>query len=122
MKIPYLGRIDLHWCLRCNVPVLSKKCDACGGHVDKVIITPPGDIRPAFENDISLINKTVEGQFGYPLITDKRIVLLNSVPGLDRFDEVIVDWTVLGALRYDVENLNLEFMPRVEGAERILRQ
>ncbi|MFQ5800472.1 MAG: phosphoadenosine phosphosulfate reductase family protein [Candidatus Hydrothermarchaeales archaeon] len=119
MKMPYLGRIDLHWCFKCNVPVLAKSCGACGETTKKVQITPPGDVRPAFPKDIKAINKTVVAQFGLPLIADDRIVLLNSVPGFDRFDEVIMDGVVVGAFRYDVERLCLEFMPSIEGAARI---
>jgi phosphoadenosine phosphosulfate reductase len=102
--------------------VLAKKCAACSGTTQKVQITPPGDVRPAFEKDINAINRAAEEQFGAPLITDERIILLNSVPGYDRFDEIIVDGVVVGALRFDVEKLQLEFMPRLEGAVRILMQ
>jgi phosphoadenosine phosphosulfate reductase len=122
MKAPYLGRIDLFWCQECNVPVLEKMCAACDGTTQKVQITPPGDVRPAFEKDINAINRAAEEQFGAPLITDERISLLNSVPGFDRFDEIIVDGVVVGALRFDVERLQLEFMPRPAGAMRIWGQ
>jgi len=119
MKAPYLGRIDLYWCQNCNVPVLAKRCASCETATVKISITPPGDVRPAFAHDIELINKAAVEQFGVPLITDERIVLLNSVPGFDRFDEILVDGAVAGALRFDVENLGLEFMPRLEGAARL---
>jgi phosphoadenosine phosphosulfate reductase len=119
MKMPYLGRIDLFWCTGCNVPLLSNNCTACGEDAKKVQITPPGDVRPAFEKDVGVINETVEKQFGSPLIKGKRIVLLNSVPGFDRFDEIILDGEVVGALRFDVEKLRHEFMPRIAGAQRI---
>ncbi|HDH27805.1 MAG TPA: phosphoadenosine phosphosulfate reductase, partial [Euryarchaeota archaeon] len=103
MKAPYLGRIDLYWCQSCNVPVLAKRCSACEKATEKISITPPGDVRPAFPRDIELINQAAEEGFGVPLITDERIVLLNSVPGFDRFDEIIIDGVVAGALRFDVE-------------------
>ena len=119
MKAPYLGRIDLYWCQSCNVPVLAKRCSACEKATEKISITPPGDVRPAFARDIEVINQAAEEGFGVPLITDERIVLLNSVPGFDRFDEIIIDGAVAGALRFDVEKLHLEFMPRLEGAARI---
>jgi phosphoadenosine phosphosulfate reductase len=119
MKMPFLGRIVLRWCFNCNVPVLAKKCSTCKDLTIKVPITPPGDVRPAFEKDIEIINMTVEDQFGSSLIANDRIVLLNSVPGLDRFDEVIVDGVVVGALRFSLESLSYEFLPRIEGASRI---
>ncbi len=119
MKIPYLGRISLYWCHKCNVPVLGKSCGGCKEATENLPITPPGDIRPAFKRDISIINKTVEAQFGTPLLTEERVALLNRVSGLDRFDEVILDGNVMGAIRYDIGSLSYQFMPRVEGADRI---
>jgi phosphoadenosine phosphosulfate reductase len=118
MKIPYLGKLELYWCTDCNVPVLSTKCGRCHADTKKVNITPPGDIRPAFEKDLEILDSTVASQFGVHLNTEDRIVLLNSTSGLDRFDEVIMGGIVIGALKYNLENLRYEFLPRVEvGAE-----
>jgi phosphoadenosine phosphosulfate reductase len=116
MKIPYLGKMLLFWCKSCNVPVLGCECAKCSGKTKKVEVTPPGDIRPAFDNDIELINKTTEKEFGSIIIPKNKIILLNSAPGHDRFDEVIMDGRVIGVLKYDVKRLDYSFLPRLAGA------
>ncbi len=72
-----------------------------------VKITPPGDVRPAFDSDIQLIRKTIDRQWGEGyskyVIPDDKVVLLNNSPDVDRMDEVIVDGKVRGILRYCVD-------------------
>ncbi len=119
MKIPYLGKMMLFWCRDCNVPVLAKKCARCEGLTEKVEVTPPGDIRPAFDSDIELINKTTKKEFGSRLIPKNKIILLNSAPGLDRFDEIIMDGRVVGVLKYDAVRLKYSFLPRIAGARML---
>ena len=75
----YLGKMVLHWCADCNLPVLGPTC-ACGNTTRKVDVTPPGDIRPAFPYDIDHINATAIERFGAPLIADGKIAILNKVP------------------------------------------
>ena len=120
MKVPYLGKISLFWCKTCNVPVLARRCARCGGKTEKVAVTPPGDIRPAFDRDIELINETVKRHFGCEIIPKDKIVLLNNAPGYDRFDEIIMDGRVIGVLKYDVKKQEFLFLPRLFGA-RMLR-
>lgn len=119
MRIPYHGEIKLFWCRACNVPVLAGRCARCDGETEKVQITPPGDVRPAFEGDIKLINSTVKEQFGCKIIPSDKVVLLNSAPGYDRFDEIIMDGRVIGVLKYDVKKLEFLFLPRLFGARRL---
>jgi phosphoadenosine phosphosulfate reductase len=119
MKIPYLGEMKLSWCKNCNVPVLANECARCGGVTEKVEVTPPGDIRPAFDGDIELINNAVKEDFGSKLIPKNKIVLLNSAPGYDRFDEIIMDGRVIGVLKYDVKRLEYSFLPRLFGARML---
>lgn len=119
MRIPYFGRLSLRWCMGCNVPVLGERCGVCGGTTAEVQITPPGDARPAFQGDVELINKTLERQFGCRLLPEEKVVVLNKASGLERFDEVVMDGHVLGALRYDPGRGAFEFLPRLEGARRI---
>ncbi len=107
MPAVHLGKLDLHWCHRCNVPVLGKgECGICSGSTEGVKVTPPGDVRPAFDFDLRLLRDTVDGQWGHGysqhVIPENKIVLLNSCPGLDRMDEVIVDGEVIGTLQYDM--------------------
>ncbi|MCK5317634.1 MAG: hypothetical protein KAJ55_06950, partial [Anaerolineales bacterium] len=98
----YLGELLLYWCAECNLPVLGKKC-ACGSATQKLNITPPGDIRPAFPYDIDLVNSTTEKQFGKKLIPEGRLVVLNKAPYEDRMDEVIFDGTVMGSIRFELD-------------------
>ncbi|MEE8402842.1 MAG: phosphoadenosine phosphosulfate reductase family protein [Candidatus Hydrothermarchaeaceae archaeon] len=120
MKIPYLGKIMLSWCKGCNVPILGNRCARCDGKAGKVPVTPPGDVRPAFDSDIEVINTAVERHFGCEIIPEGKIVLLNNAPGYDRFDEVIMDGRVAGVLKYDVKRQEFLFLPRLFGA-RMLR-
>jgi len=106
--------------MECNLPVLSRRCGICSGRTRAVSVSPPGDVRPAFERDVEIINRTVERCFGVPdLIPADKVVILNKASGRDRFDEVIVDGRVLGVLEYEVEEGRYSFLPRLEGARRI---
>ncbi len=114
----YLGELLLYWCPSCNVPVLGKEC-SCGAVTKHVTITPPGDIRPAFEYDIDLINNICFEQFNAPLISDERVVVLNKSPYDDRMDEIIIDGEVIGSIRFEVEELRWVLVLRLSGARRI---
>ncbi|WP_456474924.1 phosphoadenosine phosphosulfate reductase domain-containing protein [Candidatus Pyrohabitans sp.] len=119
MKAPYLGRLRLRWCTRCNLPLLGKRCASCGGEGRRVAITPPGDVRPAFPRDVEVINRAAEEQFGTQLLPEGKLVLLNRAPGEDVMDEVVADGVVLGALRYDFER-DYVLMPSPAGAQRLV--
>jgi len=110
-SVIYLGKIELRWCHKCNLPVLGKTCGICGGETEEVKLTPPGDVRPAFPFDIELCRKVIEEQFGDAVLPE--VVLLNDVPSIDKMDEVIFNGKVAGALQYDVEEKKFRFIPRV---------
>jgi len=95
----YLGKLLLHWCDACHVPVMAARC-ACGSATRTVSLTPPGDARPAFTADITHINQIYARHFGTPLIPDGHLVVLNKVPSTDRMDEIIMGGAVVGAVRY----------------------
>jgi len=63
-------------------------------------LTPPGDVRPAFEANIRLLREIINQQFGDKcgeyMFPDDQIVLMNKIPALDRMDEIIVDGEVIG--------------------------
>ena len=120
MKAPYLGRLRLRWCKRCNLPLLTKRCAICGEPGESVPITPPGDVRPAFARDVEIINRAAEKQFGTRLLSEDRLAVLNRTPGEDMLDEIIADGTVLGALRYDFER-GYVLMPSPAGAQRLIK-
>jgi phosphoadenosine phosphosulfate reductase len=118
-----LGRIHLRWCDACNVPVLEQReCGRCGTGTREVSLTPPGDARPAFENDMAWIRALIDLQFGHgcgeAAIPRGRLMLLNKAPDIDRMDEVIVDGHVIGAVRFDIAR-GEKFLPRGATAARM---
>jgi phosphoadenosine phosphosulfate reductase len=115
MRPLFLGKMLLHWCDSCHVPVLSGTC-ACGAIARKVPVTPPGDIRPAFPADITLINRIFAAHFGAPLVPAGHIALLNKVPDNDRMEEIVMGGAVVGAIRYIPDEKRWEPLPRPEAA------
>ncbi|MCK4444211.1 MAG: 3'-phosphoadenosine 5'-phosphosulfate sulfotransferase, partial [Thermoplasmata archaeon] len=87
-------------------------------------ITPPGDIRPAFDADIAVLRDVVDAQFGRGkgrlLFPDDKVIVLNKVPHIDRMDEAIVDGEILGSLRYD-PGKGYTFVLRMEGGRRLAK-
>jgi phosphoadenosine phosphosulfate reductase len=115
--------MHLRWCDHCNLPILEQeKCELCKGITRILEITPPGDIRPGFEADIQLIRKIVDRQFGEGcgsmLLPDGKLIIMNKIPGLDRMDEVIIDGSVAGTLRYDLGK-GYTFVTRMSAARAI---
>ncbi|NMA09670.1 MAG: phosphoadenosine phosphosulfate reductase, partial [Methanomicrobiales archaeon] len=90
----YLGKILLRWCDACHAPVLSGVC-ACGAPTRPVAVTPPGDARPAFPDDIERVNRIFRDHFGAALIPEGHIALLNKVPAADRMDEIVLGGAVV---------------------------
>jgi phosphoadenosine phosphosulfate reductase len=121
-----LGRLKLRWCHRCNLPILDEdKCGTCGTPTAMVRITPPGDVRPAWEVDLERIRRVADKQFGEGagralLPEDGMAVVLNKAPAEDRMDEVILDGTVVATMRYDPLT-GWRLLPRLEGGDRIAR-
>ncbi len=113
MRPSYLGKILLRWCDHCHAPVLSKNC-TCGSATREVPVTPPGDARPAFPADISLINHIYKEHFGAELIPPGHLVLLNKVPDHDRMEEIIVGGGIAGIVRYFPQQRRWEPIPRPE--------
>jgi phosphoadenosine phosphosulfate reductase len=89
------------------------------------VLTPPGDIRPAFEFDIELLTRVIDEQFGpgcgLQFLPENNLVLLNRAPDIDRLDEVIFNGSVQGALKFDLHRLKFRFLPRLSGAKRMLK-
>jgi phosphoadenosine phosphosulfate reductase len=121
----HLGKMPLRWCAACDLPVLERsRCGRCGGGTVKVPVTPPGDIRPAFQFDIEMVREELDRQFGKgsgtAVIPDGRILLLSRSPSLDRMDEVIMAGLVIGALVFDLERLEFRFIARMEVARALI--
>ena len=118
-----LGKNHLRWCDDCNLPVLeSKTCPICGKDSREVEITPPGDVRPAFQHDIDLIRKLADEQYGegsgIALLPEGHPVLLNKAPSLDRMDEIIIDGSTVATIRYDLGK-GWRLINRMQSAMRI---
>ncbi|MDO9536692.1 MAG: phosphoadenosine phosphosulfate reductase family protein [Thermoplasmata archaeon] len=118
-----LGRISLKWCVTCNVPLVElEHCGLCGKETKQVDITPPGDYRPAFPQDIKRIRKTVDDNYGpgtgIAMIPEGRLVVLNKCPGVDLMDEVVMDSVVLGSHVFE-PGIGWRFIFRIEGARMI---
>lgn len=118
-----LGKNHLRWCYECNFPILELlKCPICKSDTSEVEITPPGDVRPAFDYDVNKIRSLVDLQFGkstgLALIPEGHIVLLNKAPSLDRMDEIIIDGKTVASLRYDLDR-GWTFINRMQSAMRI---
>ncbi len=119
MRPSYLGKILLRWCDQCHAPVLAKHC-SCGSPTREVPVTPPGDARPAFPADVSLINRIYDEHFGATLIPEAHVALLNKVPDNDRMEEIIVGGGVAGIIRYFPKERRWEPVPRPEACTLFL--
>lgn len=117
----YLGKMLLHWCEKCNVPVLGNEC-FCGNVTKIVSVTPPGDIRPAFPYDIEFINQISVEQFNSTLIPENKVIVLNKAPYDDRMDEIIMDGNTIGSIRFELNSLKWVLLLRVEGARLLLQK
>ena len=124
-KKPYLGPLLLAWCDHCNVPLVKRvRCGRCGGKTRSVPVTPPGDARPAFDADRKQILTTIARQFDSSIaqkfLPADKIVLLNAIPDIDCCEEIIVDGQIVGLHRFHIDTLSWEFVPKMEGARRLV--
>lgn len=111
----YHGKILLHWCDACHCPVMAEQC-ACGAQTRSVPVTPPGDARPAFPDDITFINDLFVDRFGIKIVPEGWVALLNKVPDKDRMEEIVVGGAIVGAIRYHPDSSSWEALPRPEAA------
>ncbi len=125
MKIPFLGKLRLHWCTNCHVPLIRNHCSSCGSSGQKVQVTPPGDIRPAFKGDVTRISSLIEKQYGdisgqiFQKMIENQILLLNKVPYIDRMDEIYFLGKVIGLLRFNPIKNDFEVVPRLALAKKL---
>lgn len=115
----FLGKAYVHWCGECNVPLIGESCAVHGKDgVFKLNITPPGDLRFAFERDIEFIRSVFKEHYGVDIgeLFDGKVVLLNKTPGEDDAYEIIFDGYVFGWLRFDPIELCWKPGLKVEGA------
>ncbi len=124
-KQVYHTKIEHFWCDNCNVPLLRDACNKCGSIGSKIEVTPPGDIRPAFDYDLNLIREVFNENFGKDIgnniFPDDKIILLNNAPSLDKMDEIIVDGKVLASVQYFLQNDGYKPHLRLKAASMINR-
>lgn len=125
MPIVRHGRMDLHWCMDCDVPIMSRDpCPGCGKKTQAVKYTPPGDIRPAFPHDIEEIISLAERQWGpgagKALSIGSGPVLLNPCPAPDRLEEVISKGVVIGSIQFSPFKRLSSLIIRKEAGQRLL--
>jgi len=102
---PWGVTLTLYWCPNCNVPLRQRICSRCGGEGFKVNVSEPGDARPAFASDLSLIREAMLYEFGSDTLYGELIVngavYLNKTPHYDDMKEVISGGTIVGRLYFD---------------------
>lgn len=118
-----LGKNHLRWCRNCNLPILeSRECPQCGTGTEEIVLTPPGDARPAFPHDVSLIRGLLDRDYGEgageALLPQGHVAILSKAPALDRMDEVVVDGDVVASIRYDMGS-GWKAILRMQGAYRV---
>ena len=84
-------------------------------------LSPPGDVRPAMREGLSLIKKILIRDFGLPAsFALPDIVLLNRIAGLDRTDQLIIDGRQFGTLSFDPASRQYTIAPTGAGAAMLL--
>jgi len=84
----------VYWCLNCNSPLLSEKCEKCESKGKFVPLSRAADARPAFNNDITLIENLLAQSYGGSIVKalnlKNQIFLLNRLPYLDKAYELVL--------------------------------
>lgn len=60
-------------------------------------------------------------QVALELLPSQKIVLLNAIPDIDCCEEIIIDGQIIGLHRYRIDTLSWEFIPKIEGARRLVK-
>jgi phosphoadenosine phosphosulfate reductase len=95
------GQDHIFWCHNCNLPLLSGQC-ICGRPADRIVLSPPADIRLCSSSARALLKKLFDQNYGFSDFLDERIILLNKIAGIDRRDQVIMDGLHLATLWFDI--------------------
>jgi phosphoadenosine phosphosulfate reductase len=124
-KAPFLGKLKLYWCEEDNLPILdAPTCPLCKNPTIKIKLTPPGDVRPAFDNDMKRIRETIDNSYGNGLgnlvFPENNIYLINRTPGIDFSVEILSNGFIYGRFMYNLLNERFEFHPREVGAQLLV--
>ena len=111
-----------YWCPVCNVPLLSSRCYKCGGEGYELKLREPGDVRIAFEHDISQLLKALSMEKSKSSFFREGIILLNKTTHIDDAKEVIVDGNIFGIMLYNPFESKWEFRPSYYGALRLIEK
>ncbi|MHA1847208.1 MAG: phosphoadenosine phosphosulfate reductase domain-containing protein [Promethearchaeota archaeon] len=88
-------------------------------------IVPPGDVRPAFKHDISLLQKACDDTFeegsGKHLFPDDGLILLNKIGSLDDDYQTFINGEWIGNLRFNIKKKDFAFIPTMIGAKYIYK-
>ncbi len=117
------GRNILRWCQSCQLPILrTKQCFVCEEKTVEIKATPPFEFRPGFEIELNFIRTLCDEFFGsgtgLRLIPKNGLVLINDIPGIDRFEEIFVEGECVAALVYEIGQGH-KLVIKIEGARRI---
>ncbi|WP_048151499.1 phosphoadenosine phosphosulfate reductase domain-containing protein [Palaeococcus ferrophilus] len=121
----FLGKAHIHWCERCNVPLIGERCDLHGEKgVFRLDLTPPADLRFAFEKDMEFIRSAFLEHYGVDVgeVLGGKVVLLNKTPGEDDVYEIIADGYVFGWLRFEPREVRWKPGLKVEGATALWKR
>ncbi len=96
--------LRIGWDLDRNVPIFPNDCLEECNYVE-LVMTEPGDARPAFEADVEKIREGLRYDFNAPElardILGQGFVLMNSASGLDEFYEVFARGAMVGKVYWD---------------------
>jgi phosphoadenosine phosphosulfate reductase len=91
-----------------------------------VHLTPPGDVRPAFDHDAEQVRRLVRDYVGpravSKLVPTGSFMLLNKVQAVDAADEVIVGGRTIGVRLFDIYRRRWVFKPDYAGAVLIVEE
>ncbi|NPA23433.1 MAG: phosphoadenosine phosphosulfate reductase family protein [Crenarchaeota archaeon] len=123
---PFNFTFTLYWSPDQNIPVLNPALH--DGFYIRIRLTEPGDVRPAFPQDVLTIREAILNEFDDTRLLDLlvptgSIVLLNKIPGYpDEADEVIVNGELIGHRWYDPLERRWRFRPLLHGVARMIEQ
>ncbi len=97
-------RAKLYWCTTLNVPILGPECPD-GGESVRLVLTDPGDARPAFNHDLNIIREAYVNETGTTAGLERfmgeGVTLLNKVPFMDLMYEIVSQGVVTGRIYWD---------------------
>lgn len=119
MVKPQHGKETFHWCDQCGSLILGRECSVCGSALRAFRLSLPADVRPCMGDSIRLLKGIFQRYFGTGDFLDGRLIFFNRIAGEDRTDEVVVEGSVVGILRFDVQANDFRLDLNEDGA-RIL--